>query len=115
MYLDCLENIFSSWLCTDVMFGMLWETDMTHEQLNEAWFADEPYSRLMQRMKDIGVLDNAVLFFLSDHGLRYGAYAQTDVGAIETNLPLFHVAFPPWYGFVEEMEMGNSEMEWLNV
>ena len=59
-----------------------------------ASWADDPYSRLLRGMKSSGDLDNAVLFFLSDHGFRFGPFAKTDFGEMENNLPFLFVVLP---------------------
>ena len=70
---------------------------MTHDRLNYARFCDAPYSQLMKRMKAKGDLDNSVLVFFSDHGLRFGSFAASEVGDKENNLPFLYVAFPKWF------------------
>jgi hypothetical protein len=38
-----------------------------------------------------------VLFFLSDHGIRFGAVRQTSVGKLEERLPFMFLIFPDWF------------------
>ena len=59
--------------------------------------ADQPSLDLLKRMKQKGDLDNAVLLFLSDHGLRLGSYPKTFEGSLENNLPFLFIKFPDWF------------------
>ena len=42
-------------------------------------------------------LNKNVLFFLSDHGIRFGAVRQTSVGKLEERLPFMFLIFPNWF------------------
>ena len=81
----------------DSLFTWVWHTDCAHDILNGIKMADEPTSRLFQRMKDAGDLEKSVLFFISDHGFRFGSFAKTTMGEMENNLPFFFVRFPVWF------------------
>ena len=55
---------------------------------------------LLSLLKDLGKnnhLNNTLLIVMGDHGARYGeARAMLD-GKLEERLPLFSMAFPPWF------------------
>ena len=59
--------------------------------------ADKPTLRLVETMKKSGDLDNAVLFFFSDHGIRLSSFVHTHQGNMEGNLPFFLAVFPDWF------------------
>ena len=49
-------------------------------------------------LKDIhNVLNNTVLIFFSDHGIRFGKVRQMFVGKMEECLPFIFFIFPQWF------------------
>ena len=70
---------------------------MTHNNLNFARLADKPYLRYLKAMKKSGILNNTMLIFLGDHGVRYGPIRQTYIGALEERLPTLFIALPEWF------------------
>ncbi|XP_077507433.1 uncharacterized protein LOC144118357 [Amblyomma americanum] len=71
--------------------------DITHNNLNSAGYADEPFRRLLETLHVSGVLNHTVLIFLSDHGLRFGDLRATHIGKFEDRQPFAFLAFPPWF------------------
>lgn len=76
------------------MFGLFWEESVSHEQLNDPRIMDNDYSKLLLKLEDSGYLDETVVIFLSDHGMRWGDIVLTDQGRLEERLPLLEVLFP---------------------
>ena len=48
-------------------------------------------------MKDQGYLNDTVLLLLSDHGIRYGSFRETNQGMIEERQPLLYFILPKWF------------------
>ncbi|XP_077507435.1 uncharacterized protein LOC144118359 [Amblyomma americanum] len=71
--------------------------DITHNNLNSAGYADEPFRRLLETLHVSGGLNHTVLVFLSDHGFRYGGLRATYIGRFEDRQPFAFLAFPPWF------------------
>lgn len=69
-------------------------TRLTHDNVNKARLADEPYRRFFERLHDRGLVDNSLVIFYSDHGMRFGDIRQTYVGKMEERLPFMYVALP---------------------
>ena len=80
----------------DPFFAFAFITRLTHDDLNKAGAADEPYFNFFKSSHDIGLFDNAVIFFFSDHGIRFGPVLETFHGRMEERLPFMYVALPPW-------------------
>ncbi|KAH7959442.1 hypothetical protein HPB49_011201 [Dermacentor silvarum] len=78
-------------------FAYVWINEITHNYLNAAGYADEPFQLHLQALQTSGVLDHTVLVFLSDHGLRFGDYRSTYIGKFEDRQPFAFVVFPPWF------------------
>lgn len=58
-------------------FAFVWGTSLTHDGLNMAGLADSPYSATIRGMIKRNDLSNTALFFVSDHGVRTGAFRLT--------------------------------------
>lgn len=81
----------------DPYFSFSFITRLTHSYLEETYKADILYFRFLKEMHENGHLNNTVLFFFSDHGMRFGHVRETFVGKLEERLPFMLIAFPPWF------------------
>lgn len=72
------------------VFIYTWLTNLAHGDLNAAQFADESYFSFLQNLD----LSNTILFFMSDHGYRYGVIRETFAGWQEDKLPNFWIYLP---------------------
>lgn len=75
-------------------FGFSWVTRLTHDTPNLLHATDRYYYEFLRDLKDSGVLENTVIVFLSDHGLRFGDILETYVGKLEERLPVCYVVLP---------------------
>ena len=78
-------------------FSFFWTSTMTHEFINYPILLDDDLSNLLLKMKDQGYLDKTVLLLLSDHGIRYGDFRETNQGMIEERQPLLYFILPKWF------------------
>lgn len=74
-----------------------WNTGITHDQVEWASATDLPSLEYLRKLNESGVLDHTILFFISDHGIRFGDIRLTYAGLLEERLPYFFVLFPPWF------------------
>ena len=72
-------------------------TRLTHDGVNKVGAADEPYYKFLIDLHRKNHLQNSVLIFFSDHGMRFGSIRETYVGKLEERLPFMLLAFPPWF------------------
>ena len=77
-------------------FAFTFITRLTHEDVNSAGPADEPYFNFFRKLHKEGFLTNTVLFFYSDHGMRFGKIRETYIGKLEERLPFMYIAVPKW-------------------
>jgi len=69
----------------------------THDNANGLGIEDTPYLNMLKHLQRKKYLENTVLFFLGDHGIRYGGLRNTYQGRLEENLPALYVVFPSWF------------------
>lgn len=77
-------------------FGHVWQSVLTHEDVNQPRNGDVAYSDLLIKLNDTGLLNNTVLFFMSDHGFRFGNVRKTYQGMLEDRLPFIFLKLPDW-------------------
>ena len=75
-------------------FGFTFITRLTHNDLDHARYADFIYVEFLRKIKSQGLLNNTILFFFSDHGLRFGDWRMTYIGKIEDRLPFSYLVLP---------------------
>ncbi|XP_046384897.1 uncharacterized protein LOC124155226 [Ischnura elegans] len=75
-------------------FGHFWATSLSHDYLNSLGYMDDPFSELIGRIEETGVLEKTVLLVISDHGLRWGGIRSTYQGRLEERLPLAYIRLP---------------------
>ncbi|XP_054011813.1 uncharacterized protein LOC128894230 [Hylaeus anthracinus] len=78
-------------------FGLFWTTSISHENANGLSSMD---SRLLSKLKYLereGVLNDSMVVFLSDHGMRWGPIRNTLVGWYEERLPFIYIWLPEWF------------------
>ncbi|XP_042203058.1 uncharacterized protein LOC121853162 [Homarus americanus] len=78
-------------------FGFYWTASLTHDYLKMAKVADKPSLSYLKQMYTRGYLDHTILFFISDHGQRWGNFRSTYAGMLEERLPYVMIVFPPWF------------------
>ncbi|ESO93704.1 hypothetical protein LOTGIDRAFT_153160 [Lottia gigantea] len=78
-------------------FSYSFNSRLTHDAMKDALRADDPYVAWLKSVHYEGLLNNTVLIFFSDHGLRFGAFRKTYVGKLEERLPMMYFVFPKWF------------------
>ena len=78
-------------------FGFTFISTLTHDKVKNARFADFQYIDFFRQFKSSGHFNNTVIFFFSDHGMRYGKSRTTFLGNLEERLPFNFLIFPDWF------------------
>ncbi|XP_049822339.1 uncharacterized protein LOC109599737 isoform X2 [Aethina tumida] len=78
-------------------FAFYWGASLSHDYLNKPSIGDQIYLEFFKDLKKNGYLDNTALFFMSDHGIRWGGIRQTFMGRMEERLPFLYVRLPDQY------------------
>jgi phosphoglycerol transferase MdoB-like AlkP superfamily enzyme len=78
-------------------FAYISIADLTHDDFNTAGYLDEPTHKLMTKLFEENLVEDTVIFFFSDHGIRLGAITSTHSGSIEARLPFMFIHLPKGY------------------
>ncbi|RXG53565.1 hypothetical protein Avbf_09198, partial [Armadillidium vulgare] len=106
------ENTFPNVIA--LLTGKLWDEDFAHKCFR--LFVDHPEKyrfpfddcpfiwKDFQRagymtalVEEGGILNKSILFYMSDHGMRFGNFRHTDLGKYEDNLPYLFIVVPEWF------------------
>ena len=93
IYLKITED-FATTFKDKPYFGLTFISRLTHDYDTNARFADFLYAEFLSRIKNLGLLENTVLFLFSDHGPRFGDWRSTYIGKVEERLPFNYLVFP---------------------
>ncbi|CAG2162860.1 unnamed protein product [Oppiella nova] len=75
-------------------FAFTFMARITHDDLNNAGLVDPMTEQLLSQLFDENLLENTVLVFFSDHGIRFGRMRETLSGKLEERMPFMHLYIP---------------------
>ncbi|KZC05444.1 hypothetical protein WN55_06414 [Dufourea novaeangliae] len=78
-------------------FGFFWTSSISHENANAISSMDARLSAKIKYLERDGVLNDTMVVFLSDHGMRWGPIRNTFVGWYEERLPFLYIWLPEWF------------------
>ncbi|XP_066589073.1 uncharacterized protein [Prorops nasuta] len=78
-------------------FGFFWTNTVSHDTLNGPSSIDQRMLGKLKWLEEKGVTRDAMIIFLSDHGMRYGDVRNTFVGWYEERLPFLFISIPKWF------------------
>ena len=78
-------------------FGFFESAGLAHDILKYSAACDDPSYNALKKLNLSGALNNTILFFISDHGLRFGKITSTNIGYYEGRLPYHMIVFPKWF------------------
>ncbi|KAL3269862.1 hypothetical protein HHI36_008919 [Cryptolaemus montrouzieri] len=91
-------------------FGFFWMNTFSHNNLNTPSRMDEKVTNLLKEITDRGILENSIVIFLSDHGMRFGEIRHTFTGWLEERLPYIFFSFPTWFKEKYPQEITNFQI-----
>ncbi len=81
----------------DKYFGLSFVSGATHDYINGINQVRNQYLKFLKDVHKENLLQNTVLIFFGDHGIRTGAIRQTFVGEYEERLPIMYIVMPTWF------------------
>lgn len=96
-YLDYTYNTFKILGNDRPLFSYSWLSEAAHDDLDGGKRVDKYFHDLFTKMEDGGVLNNTAVFFISDHGFRFGPFRETEQGRYEDMLPYGFLLMPDLY------------------
>eukprot|EP00099_Drosophila_melanogaster_P018940 NP_610127.1 uncharacterized protein Dmel_CG1428 [Drosophila melanogaster] len=90
-------------------FSFFWQSQGVQEYYEYAWHLDLSYMMLLKKLLDADILNNTLLFLMSDHGLRAGEYRMSLQGMKEESQPLMVAIYPEWLKRKYPLAVGNLE------
>ncbi|PNF28704.1 hypothetical protein B7P43_G07863 [Cryptotermes secundus] len=78
-------------------FALLWINNLGHNNHNTPAAMDFRFMQFFNELAEIGTLNNTLVIFLSDHGMRFGKIRETVIGWLEERLPFFYIWIPLWF------------------
>ncbi|GAB6030796.1 hypothetical protein CHUAL_007643 [Chamberlinius hualienensis] len=89
--------LFQREFANDPHFGHFWISRYSHDSVVKVQFLETSLMRTFENMIAEGLLNKTLLIFMSDHGMRFGKFRQTEIGRQEENLPFMYFIFPQWF------------------
>ncbi|RZB73460.1 uncharacterized protein BDFB_010973, partial [Asbolus verrucosus] len=75
-------------------FAFFWMNTFSHNELNSPSGMDKKVKGFLEDIANSGVLENSIVIFLSDHGMRFGEIRYTPIGWLEERLPFIYISVP---------------------
>ncbi|XP_073842350.1 uncharacterized protein isoform X2 [Musca autumnalis] len=79
----------------DTFFGLFWANTFSHNDISDCTSMDEHIREYLKKFKQMGTMDNTIVIFFSDHGMRFGPIRKTYSGHLEERLPFVFLWLPP--------------------
>ncbi|XP_075160865.1 uncharacterized protein LOC142233734 isoform X2 [Haematobia irritans] len=78
----------------DTFFGLFWANTFSHNDISDCTGMDEHIMQYLKKFKDMGTMENTIVIFFSDHGMRFGPIRKTYSGHLEERLPFVFLWLP---------------------
>lgn len=75
-------------------FGIFWLNTFSHNDVSSTTRMDEKTYNFFQTITNEGVLNDTIVFFISDHGVRFGNICRTTAGYFEERQPFNLISLP---------------------
>lgn len=78
----------------DTFFGFFWTNTHSHTDISQTSSMDDYLKDYLQRLVAQGTMENSIVVFFSDHGMRFGPTRSTWTGHYEERLPFLFIWLP---------------------
>ncbi|XP_053666862.1 uncharacterized protein LOC128715963 [Anopheles marshallii] len=88
---------FASQYRNDPYFGLFWTNTFSHNDISDPSSMDRRMKYYIEQLDERGILNNSMVVFFSDHGLRFGPVRMLLTGWLEERLPFNFIWLPDWF------------------
>ncbi|XP_035793858.1 uncharacterized protein LOC118467457 isoform X1 [Anopheles albimanus] len=81
----------------DPYFGLFWTNTFSHNDISDPSSMDLRMKYYLDQLEERGILNNSMVVFFSDHGLRFGPVRMLLTGWLEERLPFNFIWLPEWF------------------
>lgn len=88
---------FATFYKDEPSFGLFWTNTFSHNDISDPSSMDLRIKYYLEELEERGILNNSMVVFFSDHGLRFGAVRSLLTGWLEERLPFMFIWLPEWF------------------
>ena len=88
---------FATNYVNDPFFGLFWTNTFSHNDISDPSLMDEKMKNYILELQRRDILNNSMVVFFSDHGLRFGEVRNLVTGWLEERLPFIFISLPEWF------------------
>lgn len=88
---------FASTYKNDSFFGLFWTNTFSHNDISDPSSMDKKMRDYIIELERCSILNNSMVVFFSDHGLRFGPVRHLATGWLEERLPFMFIWLPKWF------------------
>ncbi|XP_011195224.1 uncharacterized protein LOC105220490 [Zeugodacus cucurbitae] len=97
------------------IFGLFWVNTIGHDYFDTPSVFDLKMLEYLERMQAEKILERSIVFFLGDHGMRWGPLLRLKSGFLEERLPMMFISLPQWYrnehpDFVKALQVNRNRL-----
>ncbi|GBP91590.1 hypothetical protein EVAR_54559_1 [Eumeta japonica] len=85
---------FAQTYVNESFFGFFWTNSYSHNYGHSPTLLDEDIVNLFRKLTSLGVMNNTIVVFASDHGIRYGVMRLPVESYYEERLPMLFMWIP---------------------
>ncbi|KAH8329052.1 hypothetical protein KR074_002639 [Drosophila pseudoananassae] len=79
------------------IWGMFWSSHFSHDDPFLPSAMQEQILGDLVDLKEAGALEETIMIFFADHGIRWGRLTRLKEGFLEERLPMMFIYLPPWF------------------
>lgn len=88
---------FATTYKNDPSFGLFWTNTFSHNDISDPSSMDNKIKSYLLELETREILNNSMVVFFSDHGIRFGPVRHLVTGWLEERLPFIFIWLPEWF------------------
>lgn len=88
---------FATTYKNDPSFGLFWTNTFSHNDISDPSSMDGKIKSYLLELETREILNNSMVVFFSDHGIRFGPVRHLVTGWLEERLPFIFIWLPEWF------------------